>query len=193
MADRARDPHSPLASFLWGHIGWLIIKSHNAKAGPAIARYATDLTRDRFYAWLEVNDNWTKVALLSWAAFFGVGYLSTALSSGNTTLDAVRFGASLVVWGAAFSTVVVWHLTWSINSATHLWGYRRYETADNSRNNVLIGILTNGEGWHNNHHANPRSARHGHSWREPDLAWLTIRGLMALGLARDVCLPPDFR
>ena len=84
-----------------------------------------------------------------------------------------------MVWGAAARTVLVWHASWSINSFTHLWGYRNYETPDNSRNNVLIGLLTNGEGWHNNHHADPRSAKHGHSWREPDVACL----------ARDVALP----
>ena len=191
-ADQERDPHSPLASFLWGHIGWLMIKSDNAEAGPSIQRYAKDLMGDPFYGWLEVADNWIKVALVSWATFFGAGFTGVTIS-GGTTPEAIQFGLSLVVWGAAIRTVLVWHLTWSVNSVTHLWGYRNYETPDNSRNNILIGLLANGEGWHNNHHADPRSARHGHSWREPDVAWLTIRGLMALGLARNVALPsPHF-
>jgi fatty-acid desaturase len=188
VADKERDPHSPLASFLWGHIGWLTIKSENAEPGPSIARYAPDLTSDPFYGWLEVGDNWIRVALASWAVFFAAGFAAMTLG-GGTTQDAIRFGSSLVVWGAAVRTVVVWHLTWSVNSVTHLWGYRNYDTPDNSRNNILIGLLANGEGWHNNHHADPRSARHGHSWREPDVAWLTIRALMALGLAHDVALP----
>jgi fatty-acid desaturase len=191
-ADKERDPHSPLASFLWGHIGWLMIKSDNAEAGPSIQRYAEDLMSDPFYGWLEVGDNWIKVALVSWVAFFGAGFAAVTIS-GGTTLEAIQFGLSLVVWSAAIRTVLVWHLTWSVNSVTHLWGYRNYETPDNSRNNLLIGLLANGEGWHNNHHADPRSARHGHSWREPDMTWLTIRGLMALGLARNVALPsPHF-
>lgn len=103
--------------------------------------------------------------------------------------DALQFGSSLVVWGAAVRTVLVWHITWSVNSVTHLWGYRNYETPDNSRNNILIGLLAGGEGWHNNHHAAPTSARHGHKWWEFDVTWLSIRVFMLLGLATNVCLP----
>jgi fatty-acid desaturase len=188
-ADKDRDPHSPLASFLWGHIGWLMIKSDNAEPGPSIVRYAPDLMGDPFYRWLEIDDNWIKVAMLPWATFFAAGFAADALA-GGTMPDALQFGSSLVVWGAAVRTVAVWHLTWSVNSVTHLWGYRSYETPDNSRNNFLIGVIANGEGWHNNHHACPRSARHGQNWREPDFAWLTIRAFQALGLAWDVVLPP---
>lgn len=187
-ADKDHDPHSPLASFLWGHIGWLMIKSDNADAGPLKKRYAPDLMGDPFYEWLEASDNWIKVALLSWAIFFVVGYTAATLRGGSA-LDAAQFGASLVVWGAAVRTVLVWHITWSVNSVTHLWGYRNYETPDNSRNNVLIGLLAGGEGWHNNHHAAPTSARHGHKWWEFDAAWMTIRALMLLGLATNVSLP----
>jgi fatty-acid desaturase len=187
-ADAEPDPHSPLASFLWGHIGWLLVKSDSAEPGPLIQRYAKDLMADPFYQRLEVGDTWQKVVLLSWGIFF-VGGFAGAIVAGGTTMDAVRFGSSLLVWGVAVRTVLVWHVTWSVNSVTHLWGYRNYETPDNSRNNIIVGLLAHGEGWHNNHHADPRSARHGHTWREPDLAWLTIRALMALGLARDVALP----
>ena len=94
-----------------------------------------------------------------------------------------------MVWGGALRTVIVWHQTWFVNSAAHLWGYRNYETRDDSRNNVWAGILCNGDGWHNNHHADPVSARHGHKPWEIDLSWLTIRAMMAVGLARDVVLP----
>ena len=93
------------------------------------------------------------------------------------------------MWGAILRTVVVWHLTWSVNSVTHVWGYRNYETPDVSRNNVLVAMLVSGEGWHNNHHADPRSARHGHKWYEFDLTWLVIRLLMILGLAKNVAIP----
>jgi fatty-acid desaturase len=85
--------------------------------------------------------------------------------------------------------VVVWHLTWSVNSVTHLWGYRTYDTPDSSRNNAIVALLNNGEGWHNNHHADSRSARHGHAWWELDVAWLIIRLLMLLGLASNVSMP----
>ena len=188
VADKERDPHSPLTSFVWGHIGWLMIKSENADAGQLKARYAPDLVSDPFFAWLEGSDNWIKVALASWAFFFVAGF-GAAIFLGGAMSDAFQFGLSLVVWAGALRTVLVWHITWSVNSVTHLWGYRNYETPDNSRNNILIGLLAGGEGWHNNHHAAPTSARHGHKWWEFDLAWLTIRGLMMLGLASKVSLP----
>jgi fatty-acid desaturase len=83
----------------------------------------------------------------------------------------------------------VWHTTWSVNSVAHVWGYRNYQTPDVSRNNALIALVAGGEGWHNNHHADSRSARHGHTWWEIDLTWMVIRLLMLLGLARNVALP----
>ena len=94
-----------------------------------------------------------------------------------------------LVSGAALRTVAVWHITWSVNSVSHVWGYRNYETPDVSRNNALIALVTGGEGWHNNHHADSRSARHGHKWWEIDQTWLLIRVLMLLGLARNVAVP----
>jgi fatty-acid desaturase len=187
-ADKELDPHSPLKSFLWGHIGWLMIRSDNANPGPLKARYAPDLLSDPFYAWLEASDNWIKVSLVSWALIFAAGFAAVALWDGSQR-EAVQFGLSLLIWAGAVRTVLVWHITWSVNSVTHLWGYRSYETPDNSRNNILIGLLAGGEGWHNNHHAAPTSARHGHKWWEFDVAWLTIRALMLCGLATKVCLP----
>ena len=104
----------------------------------------------------------------------------------------VQFGASLLVWGVFVRTVAVWHQTWAVNSLSHMWGYRNYATDDDSRNNVFVGIVSNGEGWHNNHHADQRSARHGHHWWELDTTYLTIRLFAALGLVRDVITPkPD--
>jgi fatty-acid desaturase len=192
VADQELDPHSPVTSFLWGHIGWLVIKNSNSEAGPLIRRYSTDLASDPLYAWLEDSDNWIKVALVPWGVYFVLGFGAVSLA-GGATADAIQFGLSLVVWGAAARMVLAWHVAWSINSVTHLWGYRNYQTPDNSRNNTFIGLISNGEGWHNNHHADPRSAKHGHSWREPDVAWLSIRVLMMLGLARDVALPSPHR
>jgi fatty-acid desaturase len=121
-------------------------------------------------------------------AFFAAGFGAAALS-GASLQDSVQLGSSLFVWGGALRTVLVWHMTWAVNSVTHVWGYRNYETPDGSRNNLIIGLLAGGEGWHNNHHAAPASARHGHYWWEFDLAWQTIRVLMLLGLATKVTLP----
>jgi fatty-acid desaturase len=185
FADEEQDPHSPLRSFFWAHMGWLLVKIDD---GPLIERYAKDIMRDPFYRWLDRRNNWLVVALVSWLAYFTVGFVSAALS-GASLPDSAQFGASVLVWGAILRTVVVWHLTWSVNSVTHVWGYRNYETPDVSRNNAFIAILVSGEGWHNNHHADQRSARHGHKWWEIDLTWLVIRLLMALGLAKNVALP----
>ncbi len=93
------------------------------------------------------------------------------------------------MFGVFVRTVLVWHITWAINSVTHVWGYRNYETDEDSRNNLVVGLISNGEGWHNNHHADPRSARHGHRWWEIDNTWLTIRFLERIGLATDVVAP----
>ena len=94
-----------------------------------------------------------------------------------------------LVWGMFVSTVLLWHGTFTINSLSHLLRRRRYAPPDDSRNNALIGFITAGEGWHNNHHADPTSARHGHHWWELDSAWLVIRLLMWLGLATKVAEP----
>ena len=91
----------------------------------------------------------------------GVAFLAAASLSGSSVAASVQFGFSLLVWGAALRTVVVWHLTWSVNSVSHLWGYRNYETPDQSRNNIFVSLIVGGE-WHNNHHADSRSARQGH-------------------------------
>ena len=128
------------------------------------------------------------LSFLVWLAFFLAGYAG-AIASGESVREALQFGVSLVIWGGALRTVLVWHTTWSVNSVTHIWGYRNYETPDDSRNNPIIGIITGGEGWHNNHHADPTSARHGHHWWELDFAWWVIRLLMSLGLATKVALP----
>lgn len=188
FSDEENDPHSPLVSFFWAHMGWLCVKSDEMKRGPLTERYAKDVLRDPLYAWLERNDHWLFVTLLSWLVFFAGGFGAAALS-GASWQEAAQFGLSLVIWGAALRTVVVWHLTWSVNSVTHVWGYRNYATPDVSRNNVIVALLVSGEGWHNNHHADQRSARHGHKWYELDVTWLMIRLLMALGLAKNVALP----
>ena len=187
-ADDDDDPHSPLVSFFWAHMGWLMVRTDSTNRKTLIERYAKDIMRDPFYVWLERRNNWMKVGLASWIAYYAAGF-AFVVASGGTTSAASQFGLSLIVWGAALRTVVVWHTTFSVNSWTHIWGYRNYETPDVSRNNTLIAWLTAGEGWHNNHHADPRSARHGHLQGEFDFTWMVIRYLRALGLAREVALP----
>ncbi len=188
FADEEQDPHSPLVSFFWSHIGWLLVRPNDMDRFALIAQYARDVARDPFYSWLARRGNWMKIAMASWLVFFAGGFAAVALSGGSA-MEATQFGLSLVIWGAALRTVVVWHITWSVNSVTHVWGYRNYDTPDVSRNNALVALITSGEGWHNNHHADSRSARHGHTWWELDLTWWIIRLFMALGLAHNVARP----
>ena len=188
QSDQQPDPHSPLVHFLWAHMGWMVVKNRDLTRLGIFERYAKDILRDPFYARLERKFRWIWVVLISWGVFFAGGVIAELLLGGSTA-QAVQFGLSLLIWGVFVRTVLVWHISWSVNSVTHLWGYRNYETDESSRNNVIVGILANGEGWHNNHHADPRSARHGHLWWEVDLTWLMIRLLAALGLAREVVTP----
>jgi stearoyl-CoA desaturase (delta-9 desaturase) len=191
-ADEQSDPHSPLVHFLWAHMGWLIFKNRKTTRLRIVTRYAKDLLQDPFYARLERKFNWIWLVVISWGGFFVAGALVELLCGGGA-MDALQFGLSLLIWGVFVRTVLVWHITWSVNSVTHLWGYRNYETDESSRNNFIIGIISNGEGWHNKHHADSRSARHGHLWWELDVTWLTIRLLAAVGLARKVVTPSSAR
>ena len=186
-ADERDDPHSPLVNFFWGHMGWILLENRDLRRLRIYERYSRDVLRDRFYARLEHN-RWLWVVLASWLTFFACG-LAAELALGGGAQEAVQFAASVLVWGVFVRTVAVWHITWSVNSVTHLWGYRNYETDEASRNNILVGLISNGEGWHNNHHVSPRSARHGHRWWELDVTWLTIRFLALIGLARRVATP----
>jgi fatty-acid desaturase len=187
-ADQQSDPHSPLVHLLWGHMGWLIFKNRELTRLGLANRYAKDILRDSFYARLERKDLWLAIVAASWVIFF-LGGVSTQLLLGAPAIDALQFGLSVLVWGVFVRTVVVWHITWSVNSIAHVWGYRNYDTDESSRNNVIVALLSSGEGWHNNHHADPRSARHGHLWWELDVTWLTIRLLARLGLASKVMSP----
>jgi len=135
-----------------------------------------------FYLGLERRLNWFWV-YLAHAAIFAAATLGIArLITGDWAL-ALQLTASMVVWGVLVRTVLVWHITWSVNSLSHLFGYQSHDTGENSRNNWLVALISNGEGWHNNHHADPRSAAHGHKWYEFDVSYLTILAMQKVGLA----------
>jgi fatty-acid desaturase len=189
-ADKDRDPHSPGRSFFWGHIGWIAFKPEDMLRVPRTQHYARDLLRDPFYVWLEKH--WQGVVLLSWVVLVTVSLLS-GLLAGMTMRDAVQFGLSVFVWGVAARTVYVWHVSCFVNSVSHRWGYRSYETSDCSRNNLFVGYFAHGEGWHNNHHADPVVAMHGRRAWEFDPVFWVIRLLAALGLATDVVIPKSQR
>ena len=185
-ADEQPDPHSPLVNFFWAHMGWLLVDSGVLAPLGWKFRYAKDLLDVPFYKSLERSYIW--IVLGTWIAFFAAG-VAVMVLTGAGPWRALQFGSSLLVWGVFVRTVVVWHVTWSVNSVTHLWGYRNYDNDENSRNNVLVAILAIGEGWHNNHHADQRSAKHGHLWWELDGSYLIIRLLAALGLANKIVMP----
>ena len=161
-----KDPHSPRNGTYWAHIGWIFRGTAQMQPKAVVQRYSPDLLRDPYLVWLE--NYYYAIPVVAAVVLFAIG------------------GWQMVVWGIFLRTVVGWHSTWLVNSATHLWGAKRFETTDDSRNNGWIAALTFGEGWHNNHHAYPRSARHGLTTREFDVNWLQIRLLEKLGLIKDV-------
>jgi fatty-acid desaturase len=189
FADQQPDPHSPLASFFWAHIGWILVHQPELSRLGIYERYAKDILRDRFYVALERHNWLVWINLIQMPLFFAAGF-AVAWLFGATPANAAHTGLSILLFGVFVRTVLVWHITWAVNSVTHVWGYRNYETDEDSRNNFVVGLISNGEGWHNNHHADPRSARHGHRWWEVDNTWLTIRFLAWLGFASDV-VPPS--
>ncbi|MGV3486497.1 MAG: acyl-CoA desaturase [Planctomycetaceae bacterium] len=187
-SDHQPDPHSPLANFLWAHVGWVVCRHRDLDRTSHYERYVRDLLRDPFYLRMERYGGWFVVfaihALLITLSGALYGYFV-----GGSANEAVRFAASWYVWAVAVRTVFVLHGTWAVNSLTHVSGYRNYETRDNSRNNWFVALITHGEGWHNNHHAQPRAARHGHRWWELDMSWWVILGLEKLGIIKDVVRP----
>jgi stearoyl-CoA desaturase (delta-9 desaturase) len=187
-SDEQPDPHSPLAGFFWSHIGWLLVKNPDLSRLGIYDRYARDILRDPFYVALERHQWQLKILLIQINVFFFAGLLA-GFAMGGSWSEAVVFGLSIVIWAVFVRTVFVWHQTWAVNSLTHLWGYRSYATDEDSRNNWFVGLWAHGEGWHNNHHADQRSARHGHRWWEFDTTYLTIRLFEKLGLVWDVVQP----
>lgn len=186
-SDRAEDPHSPhhhgggvrgvLAGFWHAHIGWIFKGNY-----PNLRRYVPDLNGDRLI----------RITSRMFGVWVFLGLLIPTVLGG--VLTGTWTGALLgFLWGGLVRIFLGHHVTWSINSVCHLWGGRPYDKGDQSRNNFVFGILGLGEGWHNNHHAFPSSARHGLRWWQIDLSYLAIRALAFAGLARRVRVPADQR
>jgi stearoyl-CoA desaturase (Delta-9 desaturase) len=184
-SDRDGDPHSPHAprrSGFWGrfrafwhaHIGWAL-----APESPDLARYAPDLRKSRMLrAVSALFPLWAALGLLIPA---GIGY---ALGGWWGALTGF-------LWGGLVRVFLGHHITWCVNSVCHLWGARPYQSGDESRNNPVVGVLALGEGWHNNHHAFPTSARHGLRWWQIDLSYYLIRLMSWVGLAWKVRVPSN--
>ncbi|MGI9455177.1 MAG: acyl-CoA desaturase [Aeoliella sp.] len=189
-SDHEPDPHTPMVSWFWGHVGWLFIENRATTNIAAYEKYARDMVRDPFYLALERNNLYWLINLAQLAVFYllgmAVGFGMTGTLSGST-----QVGVQWLLWGAVYRIVYTWHVTWAVNSLAHMYGYRNYDTRENSQNNWLAAILTNGEGWHNNHHADPRSAAQGHRWWEIDITFRTICLWERIGLVWDVVRPNE--
>ena len=174
--DTPADPHSAQRGFWWSHMGWFLC---HANYRPALHR-VRDLARLPELRWLNRFDLAAPIAYA--AAMFALGEaLHPVIPETN--------GWQMLVWGYVISTVALMHGTFMINSVAHRFGKRRFATADQSRNNGWLALLTMGEGWHNNHHRQPSSARLGFYWWQLDLGWLGLRLLAALGLVWDLKTP----
>jgi stearoyl-CoA desaturase (delta-9 desaturase) len=164
-ADTEADVHTPLKGFWHSHVGWILADRHGATDLEGVR----DLARFPELRFLERND---------WIGPWSLGIASFLIA-----------GWSGLVVGFFLSTVLLWHGTFLVNSLAHVMGRRRYDTGDDSRNSALIAALTLGEGWHNNHHHFPISARQGFYWWEIDLCFYALKGLAALGIVRDLRVP----
>lgn len=161
--DRDGDPHTPRHGGWWAHVGWILHRTETLKDKSLYNRFAPDLVDDAFYRWLN--------------KFYYLPVIILAISL-------LAFGGvRVMLWGIFLRVTLGLHCTWLVNSATHLWGKRRFETREDSRNSLWVALLTFGEGWHNNHHAFPTAARHGLAWYEIDVNWLGIRLLQFFGVA----------
>ncbi|MEM9251073.1 MAG: fatty acid desaturase [Planctomycetota bacterium] len=191
-SDTEHDPHSPHMSRdgSWGegtwatlrgayhaHIGWLF-----AGHSKGLGKYAADLRADRALVLADKH-------FVMWVL---IGLFFPALLAGLITMS--WWGVLLgFLWGGLVRVLLVHHVTWSVNSVCHLWGTKPFDSHDESRNNALVAFLSFGDGWHNNHHAFPASARHGLRWWEVDANYLLIRALALVGLAKNIRLPSDER
>lgn len=182
-SDKTDDPHSPHENFkgvvgvlrgAWhAHMGWFFTSDP-----PELDRYVRDLQSSRLLRTIsDLFPLWVVLSLLLPAVIGGL-------------ITQTWMGALLgFVWGGLTRIFLVHHVTWSINSICHIWGKQEFNTRDQSRNNFLMGILALGEGWHNNHHAFPNSARHGLKWWQIDISYIVIRCLSFLRLARNLKFP----
>lgn len=182
-SDKSGDPHSPhlhgqgvigMLRGIWhSHVGWVVSADE-----PNLARYVPDLLSSRPLKQVSrLFPIWVAVGLI----------IPTAI---GWAVSGTWMGALLgFIWGGLVRIFLLHHVTWSINSICHLWGTQPYQTGDRSKNNFLFGVLAMGEGWHNNHHAFPVSARHGLRWWQIDVSYLAIRFLELAGLAWDVKVP----
>lgn len=162
FSDRVDDPHTPRDGFWWAHCLWMMPRKNHAELGLLYARWAPEFRKDRFF--LFIQSSYLYWHLIAAALLFLLGL----------RLGGWKIGVSVLVYGIFLRMVLVLHATWLVNSACHRWGYRNYETDEDSRNNPFVGLAALGEGWHNNHHHVQNAVNHGQRWWEIDLSFLVI-------------------
>jgi len=173
-SDQPDDPHSPHDGGLWSHMLWFIPKRAPGEMARLYDHYAPDLARDPGIRFIDKT-------FLLWSFLMGAALLGLGWGVWD-----MHTGLSFLVWGLFLRMIFVHHVTWLVNSASHMWGYRNYETTDDSRNLWWVGLVAYGEGWHNNHHAFQRMAKHGHKWWEFDATYWTICAMEKIGIAWNV-------
>lgn len=173
-ADTSTDPHSSEEGFWWSHLFWNFYRQPELNTTEALKRFAPDIYNDPVLRFMDQH-------------FFFL-YLASGILVllAGIWLAGWQIGLSIFVWGWIFRIVYLWHATWLVNSATHFWGYQTFPSRDKSRNNWWVALLTFGEGWHNNHHVYPRSAKMGMAWFEVDVTYWVISLLKWMGLASKV-------
>lgn len=173
-SDQPGDPHSPHDGPWWAHMFWLAFTTHGGDWNRYVRHWVPDLVKDPFM-----------MALERW--FLPIHFaVAAVITTAGYMIGGPELALSWFVWAVCVRMVAVLHVTWFVNSASHMWGYKNYETRDDSRNLWWVAIVAYGEGWHNNHHALPRLAQHGHKWWEFDMTYQVIRLLRAVGLAKNV-------
>lgn len=165
-SDKPGDPHSPKEGIMWAHVGWVVYDECRDITEDYTTKYAPDIARHKYYMWLN-RYHWVPSVIL--------GLILLAWG-----------GIPMFLWGICFRVTFGLHCTWLINSLTHVIGTQRFDAGDDSRNSFVLALFTFGEGWHNNHHAYPTSARHGLAWWEFDISWITMKLLRFVGLIKHV-------
>lgn len=175
FSDASKDPHDSSRGFWYSHLFWTCYNDPNRDDFAVQKKFARDIASDRVLLFMSSDSFLIGAQLVLGIALW------------------YFFGLEVMLWGIWVRLVALYHATWFVNSAAHLWGYRNYEVGDRATNCWWVGLITFGEGWHNNHHAFSNVAPAGHRWWEIDTTWMLIKTLSWVGLARDIKLPPPYK
>lgn len=183
-SDQPEDPHDIHKGFWHSHVGFIFNRRYDLDNYDEVSQYCPDIAKRKWFVFLDKY-------MIPIQFVFGFSLYPLGGLLGHAPGFDYYNAMSFIIWGVFVRLVAGYHVTWLVNSATHKWGSRPNITTDESRNNWWVGLLAFGEGWHNNHHAQPRSARHGWRWWQFDQTWILISTLKFFGLVTKVELPKD--